>query len=147
VGTEALFLGVKRPGREVNHSPPSRMVELHISFWRLLTKNIKINIYKTIIVPVILYRRETWSLTLREENRRRVSENRVLRIFIPKREEVMGGRRKLHNEELHNLYSSPSIIRMIKLRRMGRAGHVTRTGKRNAYRIWVGKPEGKRPLG
>jgi hypothetical protein len=74
-----------------------------------------------------------------------VSENRVLRrIFEPKRDEVTGGWRKLHNEELHNLYSSPSIIRMIKSRRMRWAGHVTRMGeKRNAYRILVGKPLGK----
>jgi hypothetical protein len=77
-----------------------------------------------------------------------VFENRVLRrIFGPKREDVTGGWRKLHNEELHNLYSSPSIIRMIKSRRIW-AGHVTRMGEKgNAYRILVGKPEGKRPLG
>jgi hypothetical protein len=74
---------------------------------------------------------------------------RVLRrIFGPKRDEVTGGWRKLHNEELHNLYSSPSIIRMIKSRRMRWAGYVARMGeKRNAYRILVGNPEGKRPLG
>jgi hypothetical protein len=78
-----------------------------------------------------------------------VFENRVIRrISGPKRDEVTGGSRKLHNEELHSLYSSPSIIRIIKLRRMRRAGHVARMGeKRNAYRILVGKPEGKRPLG
>jgi hypothetical protein len=77
-----------------------------------------------------------------------VFENRVLRIFGPKRDEVIGGWRKLHNEELHNLYSSPSIIRIIKSRRMRWAGHVARMGeKRNAYRILVGKPEGKIPLG
>jgi hypothetical protein len=78
-----------------------------------------------------------------------VFENRVLRrLFEPKRDEVMRGSRKLHNEELHNLYSSPSIIRMIKSRRMRWASHVTRMRtKRNAYRILVGKPEGKRPLG
>jgi hypothetical protein len=70
------------------------------------------------------------------------------RIFVPKRGEVAGGWRKLHNEELHNLYSSPSIIRMIKYRRMRCAGNVARMGdKRNAYRILMGKPEGKRPLG
>jgi hypothetical protein len=76
-------------------------------------------------------------------------ENRVLRrIFGSKRDEVTGGWRKLHNEELHNLYSSASIIRMIKLRRMTWAGHVARMGeKRNAYRVLVGNPEGKRPLG
>jgi hypothetical protein len=78
-----------------------------------------------------------------------VFENRVLRrIFGPKRDGVTGGWRKLHNEELHNLYSSPSIIRIIKLRRMKWAGHVARMGeKKNVYRLLVGKPEGKRPLG
>jgi hypothetical protein len=70
------------------------------------------------------------------------------RIFGPKRDEVTGERRKLHNEELRDLYSSPSIIRIIKSRRMRWAGHVARMGaKRNAYRLLVGKPEGKRPLG
>jgi hypothetical protein len=78
-----------------------------------------------------------------------VFENRVLReIFRPKTDKVIGGWRKLHNEELHNLYGSPSIIRMIQSRRMRWAGDVTRMGKkRNAYRILVGKSEGKRPLG
>jgi hypothetical protein len=75
-------------------------------------------------------------------------ENRVRRIFGPKRDGVMGGWRKLHNEELHNLYSSPSIIRIIKSRRMRWAGHVARMGeKKNMYRLLVGKPEGKRSLG
>jgi hypothetical protein len=92
---------------------------------RLLSKNLKIRIYKTIILPVVLYVCETWSLTLREEHRLRVSENRVLRkIFGPKRDEVMGEWRNLHNDELHDLYSSPSIIRIIKSRRMRWAGHV-----------------------
>jgi hypothetical protein len=73
--------------------------------------------------------------------------NRVLRgIFGPKRDEVMGDWRKPHNEELHNLYSSPNIIRMIKSRRMRWAGHVARMGE-DAYRILVGKSERKRPLG
>jgi hypothetical protein len=87
-------------------------------------------------------------VTLREEHRLRVFENRVLRrIFGPKGDEVTGGWRKLHNEELRDLYSSPSIIRIIKSRRMRWAGHVARIGeKRNAYRLLVGKPEGKRPL-
>jgi hypothetical protein len=76
-------------------------------------------IYKIIILPVVPYGCETWSLTRREEHRLRVFENRVLRrIFGPKRDEVTGEWRKLHNKELHNLYSSPSIIRMIKSRRM-----------------------------
>jgi hypothetical protein len=74
----------------------------------------KISIYKTIILPVVLYWCENWSLTLREEHRLRV----LRRIFGPKRDEVTGGWRKLHNEELHGLYSSPSMIRMIKSRRM-----------------------------
>jgi hypothetical protein len=73
---------------------------------RLLSKNVKI-IYKTIILPVVLYGCETWSLTLREEHRLRQFEKRVLRrIFVPKRDEVTGGWRELHNEELHNLYCS-----------------------------------------
>jgi hypothetical protein len=72
---------------------------------------------------MVLYGCETWSLTVREGHKLRVLENRVLRIFGPKRDEVTGGWRKLHNEELHNLYSSPSIIRIIKLRRMRWAGH------------------------
>jgi hypothetical protein len=77
-------------------------------------------------------------------NRRSLGPGRI----EPKRDEVTGGWRKLHTEELHNLYSSPSIIRMIKSRRMRWAGHVARMGKkRNAYRILVGKPEEKRPLG
>jgi hypothetical protein len=106
-------------------------------------------IYKTTILPVILYGCKTWSLTLREEHRLRVFENKVLRrIFGPKRDEVTGGWRKLHNEELRDLYSSASIIRIIKSRRMRWAGHVARMGeKRNVYRLLVGKPEGKSPLG
>jgi hypothetical protein len=89
------------------------------------------------------------SLTLREEHRLRIFENRVLtRIFGPKRDEVTGGWRKLHNEELHGLYSSPSIVRMIEARRMRWAGHVARMGAvRGAYNILVGMPEGRRPLG
>jgi hypothetical protein len=96
-----------------------------------------------------LYGCETWSLTLREEHILRVFENRVLRrIFGPKRDAVTGEWRKLHNEELHNLYSSPDIIRQVKSRRMRWAGHVARMGEdRKLYKVFVGKPEGKRPLG
>jgi hypothetical protein len=83
----------------------------------LVTNNVKTKIYITIILPVVLYGCDTWSLTLPEEHRWRVFENRVLRrIFGPKREEVAGGWRRLHNEELHDLYSSSNIIRVIKSR-------------------------------
>jgi hypothetical protein len=97
---------------------------------------------------MVLYGCETWSLTLREKHRLGVFENRVLRrIFGPKRDEVTGEWGKLHNEELHDLYTSPSIIRIMKAR-MRWAGHVARMGeKRNAYRFLVGKPERRRPLG
>jgi hypothetical protein len=84
---------------------------------RLLSRNVKVKIDKTVILPVVLYGCETWSLTLREEHRLRVLENRVLRrIFGPKGDEVMGEWRKLNNAELHNLYSSPDIIRQVKSR-------------------------------
>jgi hypothetical protein len=107
----------------------------------------KIKIYRTVILPLVLYGCETWSLTLREEHKLRVSENRVLRrIFGPKREED-GSWRKLHNDELHSLYSSPNIIRVIQARRMRWAGHVARMGEgRGVDRVLVGRPEGKRPL-
>ncbi|KAJ4446735.1 hypothetical protein ANN_13432 [Periplaneta americana] len=102
-----------------------------------------------VILPVLLYGCETWTLTLREEHRFRVFENKVLRkIFGAKRDEVTGEWRKLHNTELHALYFSPDIIRNIKSRRLRWAGHVARMGEsRNAYRVLVGRPEGKRPLG
>jgi hypothetical protein len=113
----------------------------------LLSKNTKIKIYRTIIMRIVLYGCETWSFTLREEHRLRVFENRVLRkIFEPKRDEVTGKWRRLHNEELYDLYSSPNIIWVIKSRRMRWAGHVACMGEgRGAYRILVGRPEG-RPL-
>jgi hypothetical protein len=96
----------------------------------LLSKNLRIRIYRTIILPVVLYGCETWSLTLREEHRVRVFENRVLRrIFGPKRDVVTGERRKLHNEELRDLYSSPSIITIIKSRKVRWAGHGARIGE------------------
>jgi hypothetical protein len=88
-------------------------------------------------------------MTLREEHRLGVFENRVLRrIFGLKRDEMTGEWRKLHNEELHDLYSLPSIIRIIKARKMRWMGHVARMGeKRNVYRLLVRKPEGRRPVG
>ena len=96
---------------------------------RLLSKNIKIKIYRTIILPVVLYGCETWSLILREETKLRVFENKVLRrIFGPRRDEVTGEWRRLHNEELNDLYSSPNIVRVIKSRRMIWVGHVVRRG-------------------
>jgi hypothetical protein len=124
-------------GNACYHSVPSLLSS------RLLFRNVKVTIYKTIILPVLLYGCETWSLTLREEHRLRVFVSRVLRrIFGPKRDEVTGEWRKLHNEELHILYSSPNIIRQIKSRRMKWAGHVARMGEeRNVYKVLMGKPE------
>ena len=101
------------------------------------------------MLPAVLYECETWSLSSWEERTLEVSENRVLkRIFGPKKNEVTGEWRKLHNEELNNLYCSPYIIRMIRSRRMRWAEHVAHVGeRRGVYRALVGKPEGKRPLG
>jgi hypothetical protein len=111
------------------------------------TKNLNIKIHKTVILSVVLYGCETWSLTLREEHRLRVSENSVLRVYGPKTEED-GSWRKLHNDELHSLYSSPNIVRVIKSRRMSWAGHVARMREGSGvYWVLVGRPEGKRPLG
>jgi len=103
---------------------------------------------RTIILPVVLYGCETWSLTLREERRLRVFDNRVLRrIFGPERDEITREWRTLHNEELNDLYSSPNIVWAIKSR-MRWVGHVARMWeRRGVYRVLVGKPEGKRPLG
>jgi len=115
----------------------------------LLSKNLKIKLERTIILPVVLCGCETWSLTLREERRLRVFENRVLRrIFGPERNKVIRVGRKLHNEELNYLYSSPNIVWVIKSRRMRWAGHVVCMGERRGiYKVLVGKPKGKRPLG
>jgi len=113
------------------------------------TKIKKIKVCRIIILPVVLYGCESWSLILMEVCRLKVSENRMLkRIFEPKRDEVTREWRKLHNEELNDLYTSPNIIRVIKWRRMRWAGQIARMGeRRGVYRVLVGKPEGKRPLG
>ena len=115
----------------------------------LLSENIKIKVHRTIILPLVLYGCETWSLTMREECRLRVFENRVLRkIFGLKRDDITGEWRKLHKEELSDLYSSPNIVWVIKSRRMRWVGHLVRTGERKGvYRAFVGKPKGKTPLG
>jgi hypothetical protein len=109
----------------------------------LISKYLQIKIYRTKLLPVVLYGCETWSLTLRKERRLR-----AWRIFGPKRDEVTGEWRKLHNEELNDPYFSPTIVRVMKSRRMRWAGYVARMGEgRGVYRVLVGKPEGKRPLG
>jgi len=116
---------------------------------RMLSRKLKMKIYRTIILPVVLYGCEALSLTIREERKLRVFENMVLRkIFGPRRDEVTGEWRRLHNEEQSDLYSSTNIVRVIKSRRMRWAGHVARMGEeRGAYSVLVGKPEGRRPLG
>jgi hypothetical protein len=97
---------------------------------KALSKNLKIKIYRSIILPVVLYGCETWSLTLREERMVRMFENRVLRReFGPKKDEVTGEWRKLHNEELNDLYSLPNIVRVVKSRRMRWVGHVALIGE------------------
>jgi hypothetical protein len=103
----------------------------------LISKNLKVKIYKTVILPAVLYGCETWSLTLRKEHRLRVFENNVLRrIFGPKREEDKSWR-KLHNDELHSLYPSPNIVRMIKSRKMRWVGHVACMEEgRGVYRVF-----------
>jgi len=116
---------------------------------RLLSKNIMTEMYRNIILPVVLYGCETLSLTLREERKLKMVENMVLRkIFGPRMDEVMAECRRLHNEELNDLYSSPNILRVIKSIRMRWAGHVARVGEeRGVYRVLVGKPKRRRPLG
>jgi hypothetical protein len=112
---------------------------------RLLSKNIKIKVYRTIILPVVLFGCETWSVTLREEHLLRVFENRVLRrIFWTKRDEVAGEWRRLHQEEVNALYLSPNIIRVIKSRRMRWEGHDE---EEICIQDLVDRPEGRRRLG
>jgi len=117
----------------------------------LLSKNLKIKTYtyRTIIVPVVLYGCESWSLTLREKRRLRVSENSVLRrIFGPGRDEVTGEWTKLHNEELNDPYSSSNIVRVTKSKRMRWEKQVARMGKsRGVYRVWWGNLRERDHLG
>jgi hypothetical protein len=110
--------------------------------YRLISKNLKIKIYRTVILPVVLYGCETWSLTLREEQRLRVFENRELRrIFGPRREEDESWR-KLHNDELHDLYSSPNIVRVIKSRRMSGRDMLHAWGRGEVFTgFWLGGPK------
>jgi hypothetical protein len=122
-------------------SPKSFVFPSHI-------KNLKLKIYKIVILPVVLYGCETWSLTLREDHRLRGFENRVLRRIVGPQREDDGSWRKLHNDELHSLYSSPNIVRVIKSRRMRWAGHVGRMAEgRGVYRALVGRSESKGPMG
>ena len=116
---------------------------------RLLPKNLKIKIYRNIILPIVFYGCETWSLTLWKERKLRVFENMVLRrIFGPRREEVTGEWKRLHNEELNDLYYSPNIVWVIKSRRMRWVGHVARMGEeRVVYRDLVGETGGKETTG
>jgi hypothetical protein len=110
----------------------------------LLCRDLKVKIYKTVILPVVLYGYENCSLTLKEEHRLKVFENRVLRrIFGPKTDEVRGEWRKLHNAELYNL-SPPDIIRQIKSRRMRWAGHVARMREGKRVQAFVGKARRKK---
>jgi hypothetical protein len=115
----------------------------------VLSKDVKIRVYRIINLPLVLYGCETWSLTLREEQRLRVFENRVLRrVFGPEMEEVTGEWRRLRNKKLDDLYSSSNIIWVIKSRRMRWARHLARVEeRRGAYRILVGRPEGRRLIG
>jgi hypothetical protein len=115
---------------------------------RLLSKNLKIKIYKTIILPVVLYGCETLSLILREESRLSVFENRILRRIFRHKRDSNGEWRWLCNDELHSLYRSPNIVRVIKSRRLRWAGHVAKMEEnRSAFKILRGKPTGKKPLG
>jgi len=113
---------------------------IYFVFQVAIEKISKVKIYRSIILPVVLYGYETWSLTLREERKLRVFENMVLRrIFGPTRDEITGEWRRLHNEELNDLYCSHNIVRVIKPRRMRWAGHVARMGEeRGVYEALVG---------
>jgi hypothetical protein len=135
--------------RTLNSGNACYLLVWYILSSRLLSKDVKIRIFRTIVLSVVLYGRETCSLTLREQHSLRLFENRVQRrTFGPNKDEMTGAWRKLHNEELYNMYLSPSIIRMMTSRRMRWTEHkAVMMAKRNAYRILVGKSEGKRSLG
>jgi len=129
-------------------------LEMPVTIWsrmssHLLSKNIKMKIWRTIISPILSSWCETWSLTLGAGHRLRVFENRVTRnIFWPRRDEITGNWRKLHDEDLHGLYYLPNNIWVIKSRIMSRVGHVVCIGKRrDAHMVLVGKPEGRSLLG
>jgi hypothetical protein len=149
------YFGVTIPNQNLIHEEIKSRLHLENAYYypvqnlsfHLLSKNLKIKIHMIIILPVVLYGCETWSLTLSEEHRLRVFENRVLkRIFGPKREEVVGGWRRLHNE-FHNFYASQIIIWVINSRGMRWVGHVAHMGEMtNALKSFVRKPEGKRQV-
>ena len=121
-------------------------IRYRIFVFQFAIQILKIKLYRTISWPV-LYECKTWSLSLREEHTPKVVESRVLkRLYGIDRDEVTGELRKLHNEELHGLFS-PNIFRVMKSKRMRCAGHVARMGeRRGVHRVLLGKPEGKRPL-
>ena len=129
----------------VNNEPDAQFVFMYVYFDSLHVSDSCVSI---VTLPVVLYGCETWSFSLREDMKLRVFDNMVLRrIFGPRKNEVTGEWRRLHNVQLNNLYCSPNIVRVIKSRRMRCAGHVARMGEeRGVYRVLVGKQEGKRPL-
>jgi len=143
-GTVQIFRNNLKESKSIQEEIKSRLKSGNFSYHSVLnllsssvlSKHVRIKIQRNIILPVLLYGCETWSLTLREEPRLRVSENKALRIFGPKRDEVTRDWRKLHNGELNNLYCSSNIVRVIKSR-MRWAWHVARMG-RGAYRVLVG---------
>jgi len=140
---------------EVTEEIKSRLVSANACFFysvqklltsRLISRKLKLKIYITVILPVILY---GYKIGVADEHKLRVFENKVLRkIYVPKRDEMTGEWRRLHKEKLHGLYDSPDVVRIMKSRRLRWADHVARMGeKRRLYSILVGKPEGKRSLG